>query len=231
LLIFDGDDTLWFTEPLYDAARLCARRLVESFGLDGAKWEAAERIRDVANVARFGHSPERFPTSFVESLAEVTMGPPPRALEEPVRAAAKTVFSQQSPPADGADRVLDELATGHTLALLTKGDKAVQLKRINDSGLARYFARVEIVAEKTTSDFSSLAIELGFATGPLISIGNSLASDINPALEAGAYGIWIDAHVWEYERRRSEAPVPDRVVPASSLSEVPAAVDKILECL
>lgn len=48
LLIFDGDDTLWSTEPLYDEARQAARRLVEANGLDGARWEAAERARNVA---------------------------------------------------------------------------------------------------------------------------------------------------------------------------------------
>ena len=40
--------------------------------------------------------------------------------------------------------------------------------------------------------------------GSAWSVGNSLASDINPALRIGMRAIWIDAPVWEYERRDSQ---------------------------
>lgn len=48
VLVFDGDDTLWFVEPLYDEAHSKARSLVESSGLDGGSWEARQRILDVS---------------------------------------------------------------------------------------------------------------------------------------------------------------------------------------
>ena len=41
-VIFDGDDTLWITEPLYDEARTSARRVVEGSGFDGSDWERIE---------------------------------------------------------------------------------------------------------------------------------------------------------------------------------------------
>ena len=61
-IVFDGDDTLWNTERLYDAARAKARHVVEKAGLDGARWEELERRIDVENVAHLGFSTERFPT-------------------------------------------------------------------------------------------------------------------------------------------------------------------------
>jgi phosphoglycolate phosphatase-like HAD superfamily hydrolase len=62
-IVFDGDDTLWWTEPLYDEARQAARAIVEQGGLDGAAWDALQRQLDVENVARLGYTRNRFPTS------------------------------------------------------------------------------------------------------------------------------------------------------------------------
>ena len=49
-VVFDGDDTLWSTEPLYDRARQDARAEVVHSGLDGEEWERVERRIDVENV-------------------------------------------------------------------------------------------------------------------------------------------------------------------------------------
>jgi hypothetical protein len=50
-VVSDGDDTLWSTEALYDAARQRVYELVRGHGLDPDRWEAVERLRDVENVA------------------------------------------------------------------------------------------------------------------------------------------------------------------------------------
>ena len=42
-VVFDGDDTLWSTEKLYDDARSRAREVVAESGADAAKWEERER--------------------------------------------------------------------------------------------------------------------------------------------------------------------------------------------
>lgn len=50
-IVFDGDDTLWSTESLYDEARANARRVVAEAGLDDAAWEKLERrILDFAGA-------------------------------------------------------------------------------------------------------------------------------------------------------------------------------------
>ena len=50
-IIFDGDDTLWSSEQLYDDARSRVRLIVSNSGLNGAEWEQRERLLDVQNVA------------------------------------------------------------------------------------------------------------------------------------------------------------------------------------
>ncbi len=200
-VIFDGDDTLWLTEGLYDAARDAARALVEAAGLDGRAWEAAQRRIDLANVARFGHQATRFPTSSVEALAEIAGGTIARQLQAAVWTAAASVFETVAPLRDHADLVLDELtARGFRLALLTKGDREVQTHRIDTSGLAGHFEVIEIVDHKTAADFRRVAATLEVEVAGVVSIGNSIRSDVLPSLEAGIRALWLPAYVWDYER-------------------------------
>src|SRR5713101_3368395 len=94
-VIFDGDDTLWSTEQLYDDARSDARGVVANLGLDGAVWEELERRIDVQNVAKFGYSTKRFPTSCVQAYEELCKNvgrAPDAAIAEQIRCVAESVF-------------------------------------------------------------------------------------------------------------------------------------------
>jgi putative hydrolase of the HAD superfamily len=202
-VVFDGDDTLWLTEPLYDAARAEARAVVEEAGLDGAAWEAEQRRCDVANVARFGHRADRFPTSAVEALAAVGSDDIADAdtVRDRVRSAAASVFTTRAPLRTGAREVLTELHQRDVrLALVTKGDPAVQQRRLDDSGLAELFDVSAIVERKSPAVFRDVADRLGVATDELLSVGNSVESDIRPSVDAGVAALWLPAYVWEFER-------------------------------
>ena len=202
--IFDGDDTLWNTECLYDKARAKARRIVENAGIDGSRWEQLERQIDVRIVVTFGFSAERFPTSCVqayEQLARECGLPTNLRIVEGVRKAASTVFERKPRVAYRARKTLEYLRdSGQKLALLTKGDPEVQKKRIATSGLGEFFDLVEIVPEKSPEIIRDVIARLGVEAPFACMVGNSLRSDILPAVEAGLQAIWIDAHVWEYER-------------------------------
>jgi putative hydrolase of the HAD superfamily len=226
-ILFDGDDTLWKTELLYDAARARARVIVEDAGLAGDRWEDVERRVDVQNVARFGHTPERFPTSCVEAYdalcADGSLEPDP-TVREAIRAAAQTVFTQSAPAVPGAARTLSKLrAQGIRLALLTKGDRLVQSMRIAESGLSPLFDAIEIVDEKHPADMVNILRTLGVSVDHALSVGNSVRSDILPSLAAGIRPIWIDAPVWEYERTETFV-APDGVI---ALTELPELLDLV----
>lgn len=208
LWVFDGDDTLWYVEPLYDTARSAAAALVAEAGFDAMYWEREQRIIDVANVATYGVSPERFPTSCVEAYrrsAHLAGCQPRRELEEAVWAAAETVFGAVAPVHPQARRVVDALRAHGPALLLTKGDERIQLKRIADAGLVDAFDEVRVVSQKDEKAFERLLEAHHFAPSMAWSIGNSLRSDINPAVRIGMNAVWIDAHVWEYERVASSS--------------------------
>lgn len=210
LLVFDGDDTLWYSEELYDRARDEAAQLVEWAGLDPTEWVALQKDIDVQNFETFGLSPERFPTSSrmaYERLAARAGHDVDSAVGEAVFAASKAVFEMPARLVDGVASVLQFVAARAMTVLLTKGALEVQEKRVAESGLAGYFDEVRIVDAKTKTTFSDIAKSFNIKPSDCLSIGNSLPSDISPALAAGMHAAWIDAHVWAHERR----PVDDAV--------------------
>lgn len=225
-LIFDGDDTLWSTEPLYDSARANARALVKLAGLDGEEWEAIERKIDVERVLTHGFAKNRFPESCVRAYEELAARhgrPPEPDLAGQIRRAGEQVFMQRPALISGSARVLQRLtACGFPLALVTKGDPEVQRRRISQSRLSKYFQTIEIVPEKTPDVIRRTVVSMGAEPSASWMIGNSIPSDIIPALEAGLKAIWVNAHVWEYERVDEFS--HDRVMPAFSLDEVPKIV-------
>lgn len=203
--MLDGDDTLWQTEQLYDKARAVAKRAISRAGLPGERWEMIQRHRDVENVKRFGVSRRRFPTSCIEAYKMVALESNRKAsrfLSERIWRAASSVFDWQAPLVPGTHRVLRHISTAYDLVLFTKGDRAVQQSRIDDSGLRAYFSQIYIRAEKDTRQFRSILGQLKVAPGLSWSIGNSVRSDVNPAIAAGMNAIWVPAHVWEYEREK-----------------------------
>ena len=227
-VVFDGDDTLWSTEPLYDRAREEARAEVVRSGLDGDEWERLERRIDVENVNAFGFGVERFPTSCVqayEAIAQASNVPANPEVAERVRAAARTVFSLDPPLAVGAREMLQSLrARGAKLALLTKGDRDLQARRVERSGIADLFDVIRIVPEKPAAAFREIVAELKVEPKDAWSVGNSVRSDILPAVESGLRAIWIDAHVWEHERFEGMF-ANDRVLAVPNISGVVDAIN------
>lgn len=227
VIVFDGDDTLWFVEPLYDEARLAARSIVEAAGHDGTKWESIQRSVDVENVTKMGTDPARFPLSCVqayEAVARVDGVDSRTDVSIGVCNAARTVFERAALPNPDAAPVLAALCQRHSLALLTKGHPAIQEKRIDDAGVGDAFDHIAVVADKSSVEFATVLRELDAQPHDAWSVGNSLASDINPALRLGMSAIWVDAHVWEHERRELE-PARGTVFVADSLLRVPEIVD------
>jgi putative hydrolase of the HAD superfamily len=225
-IIFDGDDTLWETEALYDRARSDAAQVVASAGYDPETFETLQRTIDGRNVTTMGLSAERFPTSSVEAFEELARragAVVSREARHDVYLVSAAVFDAKAPVLPFADELLASLAGSVRLLLLTKGDEVVQMRRVDSSGLRHYFDSVEIVADKGVGTYQRLLQRIGAEPSMSWSIGNSLPSDVAPALLAGTSAIWIDAHVWEHERREHGADMSNpRLHVAAGLRDVPA---------
>jgi putative hydrolase of the HAD superfamily len=122
---------------------------------------------------------------------------------------------------------LDDLAGSHRLVLITKGDLFDQERKVAQSGLGDYFAAVEIVSEKSARTYERVFAMHGPGPEHAMMVGNSLKSDIVPAIEAGSWGVHVP-HELSWELDHAEAPQgAQRFRQIAHLGELRALIDDI----
>jgi putative hydrolase of the HAD superfamily len=108
----------------------------------------------------------------------------------------------------GVAETLAELARRHRLILMTKGNHAEQADKLARSGLGATFAAVEIVAEKDPPTYREVIARHELTPHTSWMIGNSIKSDINPALAAGLHAVFLfHKDTWVLEHATLD-PVP-----------------------
>ena len=225
-VIFDADDTLWETQPLYASSKdmFFEQMLLSGFPLEDTRTRF-ENI-DHANVLRLGFSKKRFPQSMCDTYRALCADfgrPVDKRMARLVQRIGLAVFEKSPIIIDGVREVLSELKRSDVrLLLATKGDREVQDQRLRTSGLQTYFSRIQILEEKGISEFKQLISEEHIDPAHGWSVGNSVRSDINPALAAGLSAIWIPRETWVYEKA---TPTPsNQLHVARSIREVPTIV-------
>jgi putative hydrolase of the HAD superfamily len=109
--------------------------------------------------------------------------------------------------------------------MITKGDLLNQEQKLARSGLGDFFDAIEIVSEKDAGTYRRIAARHEIAAGTGVMIGNSLKSDVLPAIEAGLWGIHIPYPItWAHEHAEPPA-VAARYVKLDSISDVPRWLD------
>jgi putative hydrolase of the HAD superfamily len=83
------------------------------------------------------------------------------------------------------------LAADFRVLLITKGDLLDQERKLAQSGLGDLFHGVEIVSNKTAPVYAQIFARHGTGAGQAMMVGNSLKSDVIPAIEAGGWGIHV----------------------------------------
>ena len=102
-----------------------------------------------------------------------------------------------------------------------------QERKLAASGLGELFAAVEIVSEKDRSTYDRVFARHGSGAAEAVMAGNSMKSDVLPAIEAGAWAAHIPYHItWAHEL--ADAPEGNaRYVSLSRIAELPAWIAAI----
>jgi putative hydrolase of the HAD superfamily len=112
----------------------------------------------------------------------------------------------------------------HRLILITKGDVFDQERKLAASGLADYFAAIEIVADKNEATYARIFARHTDGPEHTVMVGNSLRSDILPALQAGSYAVYVPHDLtWSYEHAEEPAGEP-RYARITHLGELAGAL-------
>ena len=148
-IIFDADDTLWKTQPLYEEAKRIYFDRMETLGFD--RQQVIDRFTktDLENVSEMGLGKERFPTSMIlvyEALCNYFDMPIHPNIEQQLTEIGRSVFAKLPELMQDAKAVLEHLrSTGFHLILYTAGDSAIQLEKIKGHGVQDFFDSVYIV--------------------------------------------------------------------------------------
>jgi putative hydrolase of the HAD superfamily len=86
------------------------------------------------------------------------------------------------------------------LILATKGDLLDQERKLEKSGLLKYFHHIEVLTDKKQKNYAAILKHLDIHASEFLMIGNSLKSDILPVIALGAHAVHIPFHTtWQHE--------------------------------
>jgi putative hydrolase of the HAD superfamily len=102
---------------------------------------------------------------------------------------------------DGVEEVLKHLSKKYRLILATKGDLLDQERKLEKSGLTKYFHHIEVLSDKKEVNYSKLLNHLDINPSEFLMIGNSLKSDVLPLVNIKAHAIHVPFHTtWAHEQ-------------------------------
>ena len=217
-LLIDADDTLWENNVYFERAIAGFISYLDHHTYSPAEVREALNEQEHATIAAHGYGLTSFTRSLVAVYEKLSTGPMTEHNIKRVRSFARSVSEQEIELLPDVAETLAELATRHRLILMTKGDKAEQADKLARSGLAGHFSAVEIVAEKDTATYKAVMERNELAPHTTWMIGNSIKSDINPALAAGLHAVFLfhkDTWVLEHAALNA-APVGQRLLELDS---------------
>lgn len=202
---FDADDTLWKNEHVF---KLTEARFTSMLAGHGEAEHISSRLlaAERRNLSFYGFGIKGFMLSMIETAIEVTDGHVPASIIADILAAGREMLRHPVETLPGARETLQALAGCYRLVLITKGDLFDQERKLAQSGLGELFDAVEIVSDKTVSTYQRIFARHGKGAERAMMVGNSLKSDVIPAIEAGSFGVHVPHDlIWDLEH--AEAPV------------------------
>jgi putative hydrolase of the HAD superfamily len=196
---FDADDTLWQNEHFYQLTQAefaaLLRDYVEPDHLSERLLAAEKR-----NLALYGFGIKGFTLSMIETAIEVSQGEIPTSVIHEILNAGREMLKHPVEVVPHAKDTLAALHDDYRLVLITKGDLFDQERKLAASGLGDYFHGIEIVSDKSPQTYEKAFSRHGDGPERSLMVGNSLKSDVLPALEAGSWGVYVPhALTWSYE--------------------------------
>ena len=187
--IIDGDDTLWEDNIIY-------MKIIDDFikhCLLYVPQVTEKQIRQILNnveektIKKEGFGALGFQKSLEKAYKIIHSKnnsiPKPEKL---LNSVVKTITDHPMILVDGVADVLFKLKKrGNGLILYTQGNLNIQFKKIAESNLAEYFHAICVVKFKNDNSLKRLRNDFSFDSGKFIFVGNSLRSDIEPAIQKG----------------------------------------------
>ena len=219
VIAFDADDTLWDCQSHFEEVEEHLYSLIAPYCED-PKHELF--LTESGNMADLGYGCKAFTISIIETALRIAGNDISATQLSELLHHCKQLLHLSATPLPEVEETLQTLREGldgERMVVFTKGELQDQENKLKRSGLLKYFDDVEITSDKGQAEFLALCEHQQIHPSELLMIGNSLKSDIAPALAIGAWAIHIPFHVtWQLEH--FEDIDHERLVKISRFSEI-----------
>ena len=176
------------------------------------------------NLRHYGFGVKGFVLSMIETALEVTSSRVPAAVIKDLLDAGREMLAHPIDLLPHVETAVSALAADFTLVLITKGDLIDQERKLAQSGLGEWFDAIEIVSDKLPQTYQSVFGRHGTGADQAMMVGNSLKSDVIPALAAGAWAVHVpSALTWALDHAEAPGGAP-RFRTISDLGGLPSLV-------
>ena len=190
--------------------------------LPGSSLEACE----IRNLKLYGYGAKAFTLSMIETALELGGDDVPATVIRDILEAGKALHAHPVELFEGIEETLSALAERARLVLVTKGDLFHQEAKLAASGLGDLFLRHRDRQRQEAGDIRRHLRPLRRGAGHALMAGDSMRSDIIPALEAGAWAAYIPQPLgWSHEQRPAPSDHP-RFVELPSLAALVNWLDR-----
>ena len=219
----DADDTLWENEIFFMALEKEFSILVADYCDATVAHDALMQI-ERQNVPTYGFGVKGYALNLIETAIDLSNGQIEISAIERLICLTKEMLHHPIELKADVQKTLEALCQKYRLVMVTKGDLLHQQYKIDHSNLNSYFSCTHIVNDKTTSVYYDIFSDQIKNT---VMIGNSMKSDILPALAAGAAAIHIPSeYEWDLEKADPPKNAP-RFYTAQKFSQIGEIVSKI----
>ncbi|PIA77396.1 HAD family hydrolase [Gaetbulibacter sp. 4G1] len=196
---FDADDTLWVNETYFREAEMEVQRLLSEYETPNKIDQELFKM-EMKNLPLYGYGVKAFILSMVEVALELSNYNISNKTIEAILNIGKNMLGKPVELLDGVEEVLNTLSKKYRLILATKGDLLDQERKLEKSGLTRYFHHIEVLSDKQESNYSNLLNHLDINPSEFLMIGNSLKSDVLPLVNIKANAVHVPFHTtWAHE--------------------------------
>src|SRR5271156_3009503 len=205
-LLIDADDTLWENNIFFEKTIDDFITRLEDLGYTREYILHILNETKHRNIRQKGYGGRSFRRSLEDTYLKLAGNSARREMVKDIEQMAQELESTPPHILDGVPETLVYLAKHHRLILLTKGEPAEQVAKVERSGLQPYFDAIEIVIEKDSATYERMIEQFKIVKSHGWMVGNSPRSDINPALQAGLNAVFIPhSATWELEKCELES--------------------------
>lgn len=196
---FDADDTLWDNETFYRETEhkycMLLEEYIQEHELNKELFET-----EINNLGLYGYGIKAFTLSLIETAIRISGGKVSTSIIDRIIELGKDQLNKPVTLIDGVEEVLQKLQPHYKLIVATKGDLLDQERKLHKSNLSEYFHHIEIMSDKREKNYAELLRHLEIKPEEFLMVGNSIKSDVLPAINLGGFGVFVPYHTtWLHE--------------------------------